>query len=231
MKDGDRGESSSSGDGPSLPVTLEYDAGPEPAVEDLQELFVTVFSSPQYTVVPDDVPGALNARLRKGTAKKLGGKAVGAIPVQVAGFNVAGAVIAVPRICNTANVLGHLTPLIQGQLSDDAKEDIAYICEKKMAKMSKAELSMVAGVSTFVTAFYAGKGIGKALAGTKGAHRTDVATRILEKLQRNDPDYRAIVKALFANDDNPELWLYLLQVCPKAFSGLARRLLMRKIAS
>ena len=240
MKDDNHGEGSSSGGDPCSSAVEVPDEVEPLTVEELQAFVQSIMSSPPseltveiiptvtptYQVVPDDVAGALRGRLRRGIFKKASGKAVGMIPAQVAGLNLAAAVIAVPRIANTANCTANST-LIESGVYQTKQVRTWPISPQEAGEDAKAQISMVAqGVSTFSTAFQLARASGRSSWARRAQHRKEVATRILAKLQANDPDFRRC-ENIVANDSNPELWLYCLQSALRPLAGWPCRLLAR----
>jgi len=146
------------------------------------------------------------------------------------------------RGMSTVKVISELKKLTG--LSDAAEKDVEYILGKKAHKAVKSGKVagpvaaailgapiVSTGVSAAATVIGAVKSVIKSSKGTKGKHRHETATRILDKLMENDPSYRSIVRALFVNQDDPMEWVTLLQVCPPSHKELAVKVLMGKIAS
>jgi hypothetical protein len=205
--------------------------GEPPNQEETEAALVYVIESDEELVA------ALRTKMGYSLPKfvgKVGAMAAGQVTLEVAGSSVpvVTAALAARKVLKTGNVHGQLQTLIKtGNLSEEAKMDAAYICGKKGAKAGKAMVSAVPGVSTAATVAFAGKGVVKKVRGTRHKHRREVATRILQRLQANDPHYRSIVLALFANQSDPPVWMFRLECCPPAYQSIAVNVLMGKIAS
>ena len=173
--------------------------------------------------------------------------AVGAVAAPALGpaalvASLAGTGFTYRRGMSTVKVISELKKLTG--LSDAARKDVEYILRKKTHKAVKSgkvagpvAAAMLqapilsTGVSATATVYGAAKSVIKSGKETKGKHRHETATRILDKLMENDPSYRSIARALFVNQDDPMEWVTLLQVCPPSHKELAVKVLMGKIAS
>lgn len=145
------------------------------------------------------------------------------------------------RGVNTENVMSALKSL--QSLSAEARKDVEYVLHNKRKKAGKAAVSLVASgidlvtpspvpvAALSVTGVTVLRTVGKALAGTRGVKRREVATRILDAIQKDpiDRSYLSVVYALFINKPDPGVWVKNLYACSNR--DLAVKVLMSKIAS
>jgi hypothetical protein len=137
---------------------------------------------------------------------------------------IGGALMAIPKIMSTDDVISKLCELKKSGCSDEAAKDIDYIISKKQAKVAKAGIGIF--VSTVPYAIV--KKAYKKYKGTLGKHRREVAKRLLQKVKDGDATYRGIVLALFHEGAHAQEMLQRLKAVDE---DLAVTVLMGKVAS
>jgi hypothetical protein len=159
----------------------------------------------------------------RGRVKGLAGMALGFAALKH--VPIGGALMAIPKIMSTDDVISKLCELKKSGCSDEAAKDIDYIISKKQAKAAKAGIGIFVSTVPYAIA----KKAYKKYKGTLGKHRGEVAKRLLQKVKNGDEaTYRGIVLALLHEGAHAQEMLQRLKAVDE---DLAVTVLMGKIAS
>jgi hypothetical protein len=163
-------------------------------------------------------------KLTRGQLKGVASAAVSCVSIYH--VPVGSLLVNIPKLRSTHDVIGKLRELKKAVAAEKWVDDIDYIIARKQAKMKKAGASIVCGAG--VTVYHLGKSAYKRSKGTLGAHRKEVATRLLKGLKSEDSGARSIVLALFHDSEKAQTIALQLKC---ADEDLAVKVLMGKISS